>query len=75
MSDNDRDRMIFEGEVVSSCKGLFTVKIDENYSVLCTLSGKIKQQEIKIIVSDHVTVEVSPYDTARGRITYRMKNG
>lgn len=73
MSDNDRDRMMLEGEVIDSCKGLFTVKIDNSYTVLCTLAGKLKTAEIKVIVSDTVSIEVSPYDTSRGRIVRRNK--
>lgn len=69
----NRDRIEVEGEVVDSCKGKFKVKVAENYSVLATLSGKIRQNEIKILVGDKVKVEVSEYDTSQGRIVTRIK--
>ena len=68
-----RDRLELEGVVVESNKGQFQVKINDNLTVLCTLSGKIRTNSVKILVSDHVTVEVSEYDTTRGRIVYRHK--
>jgi translation initiation factor IF-1 len=70
----NRDRMEFEGVVEDFCKGKFTVKINENYNVLATLSGKIRQNEIKILVGDRVRIEVSEYDTTKGRIVSRLKN-
>lgn len=71
--DKDRIRLEFEGEVIDSSKGQFKVKINENMIVLCSLSGKIRQNSVKILVGDRVTVEVSEYDTTRGRIIYRHK--
>jgi translation initiation factor IF-1 len=67
------DRMEFNGEVVDFNNGKFSVKVNDNYFVLAILSGKIRQNGIKILVGDFVTVEVSPYDTKQGRITYRHK--
>jgi len=70
----DRDRMIFDGEVIDSNKGIFKVKVNDAYTVICTLSGKIRQNDVKILLSDRVKIEVSPMDTSRGRIIYREKN-
>mmetsp|Transcript_10989 Transcript_10989/g.16166 ORF Transcript_10989/g.16166 Transcript_10989/m.16166 type:complete len:157 (+) Transcript_10989:83-553(+) len=42
--------------------------------ILATISGKIRKNYVRIIVGDKVTVELSPYDLTRGRITYRYKN-
>ena len=70
----ERDRMEFEGEVIDTNKGKFRVKIREGYIVLCTLSGKIRQSSIKILVEDRVLIEVSPYDTTQGRIVFRLKS-
>lgn len=70
----DRDRLEFEGEVVESNKGKFKVKISDNYSVLCTLSGKIRMNSVKILLGDRVKIEVSEYDTSQGRIVYRIKS-
>lgn len=70
----DRDRLEFEGEVVESNKGKFKVKVSDNYSVLCTLSGKIRMNSVKILLGDRVKIEVSEYDTSQGRIVYRIKS-
>jgi translation initiation factor IF-1 len=67
------DKLEFEGEVINSSKGIFNVKVNDNYVVLCTLSGKIRQNSVNILVGDIVRIEVSEYDTTRGRITYRVK--
>jgi len=69
----DRDRIELQGEVVDANKGKFKVKVNENYTVLCTLSGKIRVNSVKILVGDSVTIEVSEYDTSQGRIVYRHK--
>jgi translation initiation factor IF-1 len=70
----DRDRLEFEGEVIDANKGKFKVKVSDNLTVLCTLSGKIRMNSVKILVGDKVRVEVSQYDTTQGRIIYRNKN-
>ena len=70
---SDRDRIELEGEVVDTNKGKFKVKINDDLTVLCTLSGKIRMNSVRILVGDKVKVEVSPYDTTQGRITYRNK--
>jgi len=74
MSD---DKLEFEGEVIDSSKGQFKVKVtNENNSslvVLCTLSGKIRQNSIRILTGDKVRIEVSMYDTTKGRIVHRFK--
>jgi len=67
------DKLEFEGEVVDSCKGKFKVKVSDTLNILCTLSGKIRQNEVKILVGDTVKIEVSPYDTTQGRIVFRVK--
>jgi len=69
----NRDRVEFEGDVIDSSKGKFKVKVSETYVVMCTLSGKIRQNSVKILLGDRVKIEVSEYDTSMGRITYRMK--
>lgn len=71
--NNDRIRLEFEGEVTDSNKGQFKVKVNDNMIVSCTLSGKIRQNSVKILIGDHVTIEVSEYDTTKGRIIYRHK--
>jgi translation initiation factor IF-1 len=59
--------------VVEASNGRFKVEINENLTAICTLSGKIRLNSVKIIVGDRVLVEVSPYEITRGRIIYRMR--
>jgi translation initiation factor IF-1 len=49
----------------------FRVRLDDGKEVLCHLAGKLRIYHIKILPGDKVTVEMSPYDERRGRITYR----
>jgi len=49
----------------------FRVVTESNVQILATLSGKMRQNNIRVLPGDYVIVEVSPYDTSRGRITYR----
>lgn len=71
---SDRDRLEFEGEVTDANKGKFKVKVNENMIVLCSLSGKIRMNSVKILIGDRVKIEVSAYDTTQGRIIYRIKS-
>jgi len=70
---NDReDRMELIGHVVESLPGtLFEVKTVTGQTVLATLSGKMRQNHIMVLPGDEVIIEVSPYDTSRGRIMRR----
>ena len=63
-----------EGEVVENLPNtLFKVKLDNSDKViLCYLSGKMRKNYIKILPSDRVRIEISPYDIERGRIIYRV---
>jgi len=67
------DSLEFEGIVVETSNSKFKVKVDENYTVLCSLSGKIRTNSVRILVGDRVRIQVSPYDVTQGRITYRIK--
>ncbi len=51
----------------------FRVKLDNGHTVLAHVSGKMRMHFIKILEGDKVTVELSPYDLTKGRITYRYK--
>jgi translation initiation factor IF-1 len=64
-----------DGTVVE-CKGnaSFKVKINESHDVLAHLSGKMRKNYIKVLAGDRVTVELSPYDLTKGRITYRHRS-
>ena len=52
----------------------FRVQVAENHSVLARIAGKMRKFRIRVLPGDRVTVEVSPYDPTRGRITYRFRN-
>lgn len=52
---------------------MFRVQLENNHTVLAHISGKMRMYFIKILPGDKVTVELSPYDLTRGRITYRYK--
>ena len=49
------------------------IELENGHSVLCSISGKIRMNYIRILPGDKVVVELSPYDLTRGRITYRYK--
>jgi len=51
----------------------FRVRLENGHEILAHISGKMRMNYIKILVGDKVTVELSPYDLAKGRITYRYK--
>lgn len=52
---------------------MFRVALDNGHSVIATLAGKMRRFRIRVLNGDRVTVEVSPYDLTRGRITFRHK--
>ena len=63
-----------EGTVLESLpNAMFRVELDNGHKVLAHISGKMRMHFIKILPGDKVTVELSPYDLTRGRITYRAK--
>ena len=53
---------------------MFEVKLQNGHTILATISGKLRMNFIRILPGDKVTVELSPYDLSRGRITWRGKN-
>ena len=62
------------GEVVEKLpNAMFKVKLENDHELLCTISGKMRKYYIRILPGDKVTVEISPYDLSRGRISYREK--
>lgn len=63
-----------EGSVIEPLpNAMFRVKLDNGHVVLAHISGKMRKFYIRILPGDRVTVELSPYDLTRGRITYRAK--
>ena len=72
MSKNDVFEM--EGTVVEVLPNtVFKVKLTKGQIITAHVSGKIRMYMIRILPGDKVTVEISPYDLTRGRITYRHK--
>ncbi|MFC1826662.1 translation initiation factor IF-1 [Thermodesulfobacteriota bacterium] len=64
-----------EGIIVEPLpNAMFRVELDNGHKVLAHISGKMRMHFIKILPGDRVTVELSPYDLTRGRITFRSKN-
>ncbi len=53
--------------------GLFKVQLDPEHTVLAHLAGKLRRGRIRVLTGDRVTVELSPYDLTKGRITYRHR--
>ena len=69
-----KDVIEVEGTVIEPLpNAMFQVELENGYRVLAHVSGKIRMNFIKILPGDRVTVELSPYDLTRGRITYRFK--
>jgi translation initiation factor IF-1 len=66
------DALQMEGQVVETLPNTtFRVKLQNGHIVTAHISGKMRKNYIRIIPGDRVTVELSPYDLTRGRITYR----
>ena len=62
------------GEVIEALPSVkFRVKLEDGKEVMAYLSGKLRMFKIRILPGDKVTVELSPYDLTKGRITYRNK--
>jgi translation initiation factor IF-1 len=63
-----------EGTVIEPLPyAMFRVELENGHKILAHVSGKIRMHFIRILPGDKVTVELSPYDLTRGRITYRYK--
>ncbi|MGN0948753.1 translation initiation factor IF-1 [Megasphaera sp.] len=63
-----------EGVVVEALpNAMFKVKLENDHIVLAHVSGKMRMNFIRILPGDRVTLELTPYDLNRGRITYRFK--
>ena len=68
------DVIVMKGTVTDALPNtVFKVKLDNGHQILAHVSGKIRMNYITILPGDKVTVELSPYDLTRGRITYRHK--
>jgi len=68
------DVLEVEGTVVESLpNAMFQVELENGHRILAHISGKLRMNFIRILPGDKVTVELSPYDLTRGRITWRAK--
>lgn len=68
------DAIEVEGTVLEPLpNAMFRVELANGHKILAHVSGKMRMHYIKILPGDKVTVELSPYDLTRGRITYRVK--
>jgi len=68
------DAIEVEGKVVEPLpNAMFRVEMDNGHKVLAHVSGKMRMHCIRILPGDKITMELSPYDLTRGRITYRFK--
>ena len=68
------DVIEIEGTVVEKLpNAMFQVELENGHVVLAHVSGKIRMNFIRILPGDKVTIELTPYDLTRGRITYRFK--
>lgn len=68
------DAIQVEGTVLEPLpNAMFRVELSNGHKILAHISGKMRMNYIKILPGDRVTVEMSPYDLTRGRITYRVK--
>jgi len=68
------EALAVEGTVTETLpNAMFRVELEGGHRVLAHISGKMRMHYIKILPGDKVTVELSPYDLSRGRITYREK--
>lgn len=68
-----QENISLTGDVLEELgNSMFKVELDSGHQILCTISGKIRKNYIRILAGDKVKVEVSPYDLTRGRIVTRL---
>ena len=68
------DIMEFEGVVLETLPDtMFKVELENGHQILANISGKLRQNYIRILPGDKVTLEMSPYDLSKGRIIWRDK--
>jgi len=73
-SSSKEGKIKMDGVVFEALPGTqFRVRLDNGHEVLAYLSGKMRKYYIRILLGDRVSVEMSPYDLSRGRITFRQR--
>lgn len=66
------EKIEVDGEVVDALpNAMFRVRLENNHEIVAHISGKMRMNYIRILPGDRVTVDISPYDLTKGRITYR----
>ncbi|MEK7447503.1 MAG: translation initiation factor IF-1 [Patescibacteria group bacterium] len=74
MSDT-KEVIEVEGTVLETLpNAMFKVELENGHVILAHISGKMRMHYIKILPGDRVTIEMTPYDLTKGRVTYRHKN-
>jgi translation initiation factor IF-1 len=69
-----QDLIKIDGSITEALSNaMFRVKLENGHEIISTISGKMRMNYIKILPGDKVSVEMSPYDLNRGRITFRYK--
>jgi translation initiation factor IF-1 len=69
-----QDLLQFNGQVIELLKNaMFRVKLENGHMVTAHTAGKLRKNRIRVLQGDNVTVEVTPYDLTKGRITYRER--
>ena len=69
-----QDFLEFKGKVIELLpNAMFKVKLENNHEILAHSSGKMRKNRIRVLAGDKVTVEMTPYDLTKGRITFRWK--
>lgn len=70
----NKDVIEMQGEVIEVLPNtVFKVKLENDHTITAHISGKMRKNYIRILNGDKVTVEMSPYDLSKGRITFRSK--
>ncbi len=68
------DHIEMEGTVVETLPNtMFRVELDNGHTITAHISGKMRKHSLRILTGDRVTVEMTPYDLSKGRITYRSR--
>ena len=68
-----KDSIVVNGVVTQALpNAMFRVDIENGYNILCVISGKMRQNYIKVLEGDNVKIEMTPYDLSKGRIISRF---
>ncbi len=68
------DQIEMEGTIIETLPNtMFRVELDSGHIIIAHISGKMRKNYIRILTGDRVTVEMTPYDLSKGRITYRNR--